>query len=430
MIDDKTISRALDQCWKEYKDRFFYYQDTFDEGTIPWLRERFYDSLAREILPRETRFFIELDTIRKGILEKDPSLPIQDTKNGFIVEGQGDSFGVEEIRNRSISVHSKQYHRGWDATLWTQEDIAAFIIALAHFPELNAPRVEAYIKELQERDRRREIQREFWEASSKLRAAVDAAIEKGQDPSAYRESFFALKAEEYRKLGDEYSEETLEGDWQECLNVAKLDVAWKEKQAKIDARKASIQKQRDDLADEISRETGLKCTIVRRRPMADTQFDAYIIELSSGQKVAFRDYAKKLGSLTQAIEAIAPILDRLTLYAGSKLTFGSAVGSNGLMSYTATQRKHSHEDFEKAFQNNDTMLYLEAQLSTSKAPALMEVKKRSIRLHCFFPRNSSCSLSFSLKSIGSHDDADALVLAIEKYSSARKKFECRISNEE
>lgn len=430
MIDDNVISKVLDQCWEEYKDRSYLIQHDLNEEMESWLRKRFYSILAQEINHRETRYFLELDTIRKGIQEKDPSISIRDTKNGFVVECQDDSFVVEETKNRSISIHSQKHHSGWNATLWSYEDIAAFIIALAHFQELNAPHVEAYLKELQEQNRRQDIQLEFQQASSKIRTAVIIAMENGQDANVYREDYLALKADEYQKLGDEFTVETLENDWQDCLSSARSQIAWKEKRAKIDARNASIQKQRDDLADEISRKTGLKCTIVRRRPMADTQFDAYIIELSSGQKVAFRDYAKKLGSLTQAIEAIAPILEGLTLYAGSKLTFGPAVGSNGLMSYTATQRKHSHEDFEKAFQNNDTMLYLEAQLSTSKAPALMEVKKRSIRLHCFFPRNSSDSLSFSLKSIGSHDDADALVLAIEKYSSARKKFECRISNEE
>ena len=429
MIDENVISKVLDQCWKEYKDRSYLIQHNLNEEMESWLRKRFYSILAQEINPRETRFFLELDTIRKGIQKKDPSLPIRDTKNGFVVECQDDSFVVEETKNRSISVHSQQTHYGWNATLWSYEDIAAFIVTLAHYLELNAPHMEAYLKELQERNRRQDIQFEFLQASSNIRTAVRIAMENGQDTNVYRDDYLALKADEYRKLGDDFTVETLENDWQDCLSSAKSQIAWKEKQAKIDARNASIQKQRDDLADEISRKTGLKCTIVRRRPRTDTHFDAYIIELSDGQKVAFPDSTKRLGCLTQAIEAIAPALDGLIPYAGSKFIFSSAHRSNGPMSYTASQRKRFHDDFVRAFQNDDTMLYLESQLSASKAPVLMDVRKRSIRLHCYFPRSSSDSLSFSLKGIESYEEADALVQAIEKYYSARKKFDCTVRDE-
>lgn len=113
----------------------------------------------------------------------------------------------------------------------------------------------------------------------------------------------------------------------------------------------------------------------------------------------------------------------------SRFVFGPANGCNGPMNYSASQRKRIHDEFKKAFHNNDKMLYLESHLSATKVPVLMDIRSRSVRLHCFFPRTSSYSLSFSLKDIGSYEETDALVQDIKTYYDSRKKFACSIKAE-
>lgn len=373
MIDLKAVSEALDKCWKEYEERAYFLEH---EDMESWLRQEFCKTLGAIAEAGMTRTYLNPDDVREAIQEKVPGLTVRDTADGFIVEGGGDQLGVIRTKKKKVSIHSVQSHIGWDASFWTPEDAAALIVAITRFEALNAPRMEKYrkAKEKKEEERRKWVEAQMREISTKSTS-----------------------------------------DWEK---------EWEEERKEAERKKAQVQAQWDPFVEEISNAVGRPCTIERRKPFMSSHFFAYTITLNDGQQMVFRDYSRKPGNITPAIVATVPAIEALLPFAASKLSY--AEGEYG-MRYTDGWKKHKHKAFVEKFKDDETLLYLEQQLSSSKAAVLPTLTQRSIRINIFSPRLSNKALSFTLKKIGSREEADALVAATVHYYLVQRKHKSNFS---
>ena len=372
MIDIKAVSEALDKCWKDYEERAYFIEHYGNEDMESWLRREFCKNLAEVANAGMARTYLNPDAVREGVLEKAPGLSVKDTADGFLVEGGGDRLGVSRTRRQKVSIHSEKSQIGWDATFWIPDDVAALIVAIARFDALNEPRMEKYNKDKDEASR-------------------------------------MLINEPLR----ESSERSLE--WEK---------EWEEKRKEAERKEAQVQALLDACAAEILSSTGRPCKIERKKPRMSSHFYAYNITLSSGQQMVFRDYSKEIGAIKPAIVATVPAIEALLPFSATKLSY--AEGAFG-MRYTDGWRKYEHKVFVERFKGEDTLLYLEAKLSSSKAAALLSLTERSIRMNVFCPRTSRKAMSFSLKQIESREDADALVAATLHLYLVRRKHPADIS---
>ena len=443
MIDDKLADKALHSAWKAFEKRHqggdsdsygstFHYSledywvtamlDGMEED-MESVRKEFYEELARGIPRKESRTSVDVDGIADLIRKAAPSLVIGRTKDGITVEVPGDVFGVSVYKGYKVSVHSRKHHRGWDATMWEPDDIAAAIVTMGRFEELNAPMKEAYRVRCEERKRRADIKSAFREANLDLRRSVYSALDGEMDTAALRDEYVSRRKALYADLGDPFDDAVLEKDWKEFADdVAdrlRMDREEEARKAREEARERAL----DEHAEALSRTLGRDCWIVRRSPYAQTHWDEYLVELSDGERVWFKDYTRTLGSLDAAIAAVIPALEELTGFATTLLKFGTCPSP---LRYSAHERDRCRKVFLRKAGDEEDLLYLAERLQPAKLRTILRPTMRTVKLYCYYPHRDDGAVSFTLGGIGSKEDIDRLADAIGRFQAAMKKHRCNL----
>ena len=425
MIDDSTINEALDYAWKG--DRMSTWESM--ENNLEKARMRFYDKMAKSIPDKDSRKVPDLDDIACRIWETDSALIVKKTQDGLIVDTPGDSFGIRIYGGWQVSVHSRNRHTGWDATMWEIEDIAKAIAAMGDFDALSASRKEEFRRRVEEIKRRSAIVSKFHSSAWELEKSLYSALENGEPIEEFRDIYLPMRKGCYDELGDQYDNATLESDWKGFLeSVGQRLSADRKEAARAEARR--IRQEAKERAMEVcssglSQALGRDCWIERRSPSSGIKhWDEYLVELADGRVVWFKDFSRELGSINQAILAIVPILEELASFASTK--FSLRKSSSPQLEYTIANRSFFRKELLQMAGDDEVIQYLSDKMKVLKSPVILWPSKRTVKLFCFYPRKTRSALSFTLRKLDGKEDVDHLVDAVKRFYAALKKHPCHL----
>ena len=383
-------------------------------------RQTFFLRLPEQIPARDPGKAFDLEEIVNAIREAAPSLTIARTKGGIVVDIPDDTLGIN-IAGGKVSLFCRKLHTGCDVTTWAPEDLAKVIAAIADFDSQSEPFREELRKQVDEEKRRKEVDDDFRQEEYEFRKSVYPVLADNRDTGALRDKYLRMRKDFYEKLGDGYDDGILESDWIEFKEDIEYDIRHDRSLELRKTRAKAKEKELDICAASLEAILDRPCWAFRCSPCHQDHWDEYVVELTSGQPVSFKDYSRETGSLNQAIVDTVPVLEAFLPYASTNLSIMKRTPQEVIN--TSSSRTQYARAFSEKYGDDEILAALQQKLKATRRPIILLPGKRSIKLFCFYPNSTNEGiLYFTLRKPSDLVQVEDLVTAIKRLYTTFLKY--------